>query len=214
MPRLSQSIPRYGKHKASGQTMINVHGVDHYLGPHGTAASRTQFDRLIAKYLANGRRRSSIRYVGRCVDRGVFAARRRLLSQGWTADRGTMGVSHRCLRRPAVCTEIRVSSVWTDRVEGCRQEWIDSGMTRQTINKRQFRLARMFKWGVAEELVDSAIWEGSTVGRYVACRTDEGSRDARSAAGRIGSCSCGDSVPIPSCSRHDRFAAVHRNAAG
>ncbi len=41
---------------APANTVVTLAGQDHYLGPHGTAVSRREYDRLIAKYLANGRR--------------------------------------------------------------------------------------------------------------------------------------------------------------
>lgn len=55
MPTLTQSNPKYRKHRASGQAVVTLSGVDHYLGPHGTKASQHEYDRLIALWLANGR---------------------------------------------------------------------------------------------------------------------------------------------------------------
>jgi hypothetical protein len=49
MPRLVQALPKYRKHKASGQAVVTLNGVEHYLGPHGTKASKTRYDRLIAE---------------------------------------------------------------------------------------------------------------------------------------------------------------------
>jgi hypothetical protein len=56
MPRLSQALPTYRKHKASGQAVVTLNGRDHYLGPHGTKASKVQYDRLTSEWLQNGRR--------------------------------------------------------------------------------------------------------------------------------------------------------------
>ncbi len=33
MPALSKSLPKYRKHRASGQAVVTIAGVDHYLGP-------------------------------------------------------------------------------------------------------------------------------------------------------------------------------------
>jgi hypothetical protein len=43
------SLPKYRKHRASGQAVVTLCGVDHYLGPHGTRASKSEYDRLIAE---------------------------------------------------------------------------------------------------------------------------------------------------------------------
>lgn len=55
MPRLVQSVPKYQKHRASGQAVVTINGRDHYLGPHGTKASKLNYDRLITEWLSSGR---------------------------------------------------------------------------------------------------------------------------------------------------------------
>src|SRR5690348_9223465 len=55
MPRLTQAFPKYRLHRQSRQAIVTINGRDHLLGPHGTKASQTLYDRLIAEWLANGR---------------------------------------------------------------------------------------------------------------------------------------------------------------
>jgi hypothetical protein len=55
MPRLVSTLPKYRKHKASGQAVVTIAGRDHDLGPHGTKASKAQYDRLVAEFLSSGR---------------------------------------------------------------------------------------------------------------------------------------------------------------
>ncbi len=47
MPRLSKSLPKYWRHKASGQAVITLNGRDHCLWPYNSKASRTEDDCLI-----------------------------------------------------------------------------------------------------------------------------------------------------------------------
>lgn len=56
MPRLTNSLPKYRKHRASGQAVVTLSGKDHYLGRYGTKASEREYDRLIGEWLAAGRR--------------------------------------------------------------------------------------------------------------------------------------------------------------
>ena len=50
MPRTPGiSVPKYCKHKASGQAVVSLNGRDCYLGPHGTKASKTEYDRVIGE---------------------------------------------------------------------------------------------------------------------------------------------------------------------
>ena len=55
MPRLSQSVPKYRKHKASGQAIVTLNGRDIYLGPWRSKISRLEYDRRISEWLAGGR---------------------------------------------------------------------------------------------------------------------------------------------------------------
>lgn len=55
MPRLTQSVPKYRKHRASGKAVVTIAGRDHYPGPYGTKVSRLEYDRLITEWLASGR---------------------------------------------------------------------------------------------------------------------------------------------------------------
>src|SRR5690606_6750937 len=48
-------FPNYRKHRASGQAVCTINGIDHYLGPHGTKASKLEYDRLIMEWVASGR---------------------------------------------------------------------------------------------------------------------------------------------------------------
>ena len=52
----SKSLPKYPYHKASGQAVVRLSGIDFHLGPHGTKANKLEYDRLIGEWLANGRR--------------------------------------------------------------------------------------------------------------------------------------------------------------
>lgn len=53
MPRLTQVVPKYRKHRATGQAVVTLAGQDRYLGKYGTNSSRMLYDRLIAEYLAS-----------------------------------------------------------------------------------------------------------------------------------------------------------------
>ncbi len=60
MPKTSTlRVPSYRRHKPTGQAVVTINGQDIYLGKWNTAASRAEYDRLIAEFLANGRRLQS-----------------------------------------------------------------------------------------------------------------------------------------------------------
>ena len=56
MPKLAANkVPSYRHHKQSGQAIVTLSGRDHVLGPYGSKASRLEYDRLIAEWVASGR---------------------------------------------------------------------------------------------------------------------------------------------------------------
>ena len=61
MPKLLHSAPKYRHHKPSGQAVVTLAGVDHYLGPWRSKASELEYDRLIGEWLADGRRFAQVR---------------------------------------------------------------------------------------------------------------------------------------------------------
>ena len=40
MPRTTDHVPKYSRHKGSGQAVVTIRGRDQYLGPYGSKASR------------------------------------------------------------------------------------------------------------------------------------------------------------------------------
>jgi hypothetical protein len=46
MPKLTKSLSKYRKHKASGQAIVTLDGKDFYLGPYNSSRSHREYDRL------------------------------------------------------------------------------------------------------------------------------------------------------------------------
>ena len=53
MGRIKTGIPSYRRHRASGQAVVTLNGVDHYLGPYGTEASKAEYDRVTSEWLVS-----------------------------------------------------------------------------------------------------------------------------------------------------------------
>jgi len=51
-----KNLPGYLLHKASGQAIVVINGKTTYLGRYKSKASREEYERVIADYLANGRK--------------------------------------------------------------------------------------------------------------------------------------------------------------
>ena len=58
MPKLADNaVPSYRLHRQFGQAIVTLSGQDVLLGTHGSVASRKEYGRLIAEWLANARSR-------------------------------------------------------------------------------------------------------------------------------------------------------------
>ncbi|MEO2048098.1 MAG: hypothetical protein ABGX16_16205 [Pirellulales bacterium] len=51
----SKRLPKYRKHKRSGNALVVLNGREIYLGKHGTAASLEKYNRLVAEWLKSER---------------------------------------------------------------------------------------------------------------------------------------------------------------
>jgi len=55
MPRLANTLPKYRRHKQSGQAVVTLGGRDCYLGPWKSVTSKAEYDRVIREWLVGGR---------------------------------------------------------------------------------------------------------------------------------------------------------------
>lgn len=169
MPRYVNAVPKYRKHRASGQAVVTLSGRDFYLGPHGTKVSRDAYDRLIAEYLAEGRRLKSPASPEEPAELTVVEVLARYLEHckqyyrkdgKQTNEVEAMKVVIRDTR--AEFARLPVSKFGPNALKRVRQRWLDRGLTRPGINKNQRRLTRIFRWAVAEELVPPSVIQALT----------------------------------------------------
>ena len=165
MPRLTKKLPAYRLHKPSGQAIVTLDGKDFYLGLHGTQVSRSEYDRLIAGWLAHGRHMPND--LGQPPELTVDE----LILRYWKFAQvhySRDGVPSReldnirdALRhvRPLYgrCLGVEFGPLALKKV---RRTMIDSGLSRTTINARIGKIRRMFKWAVGEELLPASVFEG------------------------------------------------------
>ncbi|MBL9165832.1 MAG: site-specific integrase [Planctomycetaceae bacterium] len=163
MPKLVNSLPSYRRHKASGQAVVTLNGKDHYLGPHGSKVSRDQYDRLIAEWLANGRRTVKQEQASISMEE--------LLAAFWEHAqqyyKGLDGLptkevdAYRQAMKPlrALYGATQVESFGPLALKTVRERFIAAGYARSHVNKQVGRLKRIFKWGVENELVSPGVFQ-------------------------------------------------------
>lgn len=160
MPRQSKSfVPKYRKHRASGQAVVTINGADHYLGPHGTKASRLEYDRLISEWLASGR---SPAYGAPEHDLTVVelvaAYRKFARSYYGTGKRGTYATMKRITNDlKDLYGRLNVVDFGPLQFKALRQRLIDKDLSRGYINDTMKRVVQVFRWGASEGMFAAAI---------------------------------------------------------
>jgi hypothetical protein len=160
MPRLSKSLPKYCKHRASGQAVVTLNGRDFYLGPHNTKASKIEYDRLIGEWLANGRNLHN----GEASDLTVAE----LLLQYWKFAKGYYRKNgEQTSEVPAIKSALRpLRELYGSQpaqefgplaLEAVRRRMISVGWSRGGVNGAVSRVRRVFRWGVSKELIPPSV---------------------------------------------------------
>lgn len=164
MPKLVNSLPSYRRHKASGQAVVTLNGKDHYLGPHGSTVSRNEYDRLIAEWLANGRRLTNREIACISIDEllAAFYQHAQGYYVGLDGKPTTELDSYRQAMKPlrALYGKTSVEAFGPLALKAVRERFVAAGCARITVNQQIGRLKRIFKWGVENELVLPAVLQG------------------------------------------------------
>lgn len=159
----STRIPTYRRRK-DGRAVVTLSGRDHYLGKHGTPESWEAYHRVIAEWLANGcrpcPRRQDTRDDGISIAALVVAfmdhAQRWYVKDGEpTQEVKSMQLSLRPVVR--LYSDTAAADFGPTALKACRQQMIDDGLSRTTINNRIARVRRMFRWAVGEELIPATV---------------------------------------------------------
>ncbi|QDV87320.1 tyrosine-type recombinase/integrase [Planctomycetes bacterium TBK1r] len=160
MPKLTTSHPKYRKHRASGQAIVTLDGRDFYLGPHGSRASKLEFDRLILEYLANDR--SLPREDQASLTVAQVLNKYRKFAERYYKKNGTPTSEAYAIK--TIIRPIRqlygtkpVAEFGPLALKAIRESWIQAGHARGTINKNVQRIVRMFRWAASEELIPVSI---------------------------------------------------------
>jgi integrase len=152
MPRLGNRVPTYRKHKQSGQAILTINGRDHLLGPHGTKASKLEYDRLITEWLSSGRSTAygSPDHVVSITELIVDHVEHVKAYYGT----GPNSELHRVTRVLRPVRELYGRTAAAEfgvlQFKAIRQKFIDEGLARSFINASMRRIVRMFKWAAGE----------------------------------------------------------------
>jgi integrase len=177
--RCRKQVPGYRLHRPSGQAVVTLSGTDFYLGPHGTQISRNEYDRVIAEWLAKGRRLAvpAAEQNPLTISELLLAYWRHVTAYyvkrgAPTSEQHVIRSALRPVRQLYGTTEAQNFSPLA--LKAVREQYIAAGVARSTVNRYAGHVVRMFRWAVENELVPAAT--------HHALRTVTGLRKGRSSA--------------------------------
>lgn len=161
MPLLVHAMPKYRKHRASGQAIVTIEGRDFYLGPHGTKASRAEYDRIVGEWLANNRRLPQPPNTDITVNELLAAFWRHAQVRYRRPDgkpSSELDIHRSCLRPVRrLYGHAPVSTFGPLALDAVKAEMEKLGWVRTSINKHIGRIKRVFRWGVSKELIPASV---------------------------------------------------------
>jgi len=183
MPRKSgQKPPAYLLHKPSGRARVRIDGKDHYLGEYNSPESHDAYARLIAEWSASHptlEQRETLPALDNLTVAELLVKYLAFAEGYYVNPDGTpskelvcMKDAMRPLRKLYALTPVR--EFGPKSLKAVREYLISERYARTHINRTINRIRRIFKWGVAEELVAPAVLQ--------ALKTVDGLRKGRTEA--------------------------------
>lgn len=155
MPIPSLSVPKYCRHKASGQARVHLAGRDLYLGVYGSEESRAEYRRLIAEYLAAQNTAvsgSPTITINELIDAFWAHAVTYYVKDGQPT--GEQQALKYALRPVATLYGHKpVTDFGPVALRTAREQMVTHGYCRPLINRYVHRIRRVFRWGVSHEMV-------------------------------------------------------------
>ncbi len=177
MPRPKNLTPSYLCHKRSGQAFVVIDGKQISLGRHDSPESRQKYDQIVAQWLANGRKSPAAKQPEKADNRPTLAS---LILAYWedyaaageaiAAEKASVRLTLRHLNHffgampleefgPNSLRAFRDLMIkpldYNHRTTGERFTSA-VGWTRAHTGRQIGRIKRMFRWGVAHEMVAAA----------------------------------------------------------
>ncbi len=179
MPKLNKrrnaksDVPTYQRHNSGGRDRAFCSVIEDgrsrriYLGKWNSPESKRKFRALIRCYLSGDRPKNQAPGIG--PDDGVtiedLVARFLVWGETHYVKHGKRTKSWQGMKEAAaplldLFRDELVLNFGPKKLQMVQAQMVDLGLARKTVNSRIRKLRRIFRWGVAEEIVSPWVWEG------------------------------------------------------
>ena len=177
------AIPKYRRQKSqtSDRAFVDLNGVRHYLGAYDSAESREKYHRLLAEWSANGQqtRVEKIQLTVIELDERFWEHVKTYYVRADGTQTSEVSNFKQVLNvLNTLYARTPVNKFGPLALKAIRQKMIEMKWVRTSINKQIGRLKMIFRWGVAEELVEATVNQalcavpGLKLGRSVAVESE------------------------------------------
>jgi integrase len=151
-----KQLPKYCNHRPSGRAYVRIGGKMYYLGKYGSEASRREYDRIIAEFVANGRQ---ARY---CPDEilieNLIAQYVHYINAEIDYSQNSRERINRTLRFLNEFYGKQPASAFSPMaLKALRQRMLEQELARDTINQYIGIVKQVFYWGCEEEIIPADI---------------------------------------------------------
>jgi integrase len=164
--------PSYRCHKATGQAVVTLNGRDFYLGKYGSHPSKIEYDRVIAKWLVNGRRlpAGNETTIGHVIALFWPWVEQHYRRHDGTATSEVREFKYSLRTLNYLFGNTPVAEFGPLAFKSVRQLMVTSydhpkyghqgSVSRGVVNQRMGRVKRFFKWAVENELAPPSVFHG------------------------------------------------------
>lgn len=151
-------VPKLCEHKPTGRAFVKLGGKQIYLGRFGSLDAKRRYDRLVADWLAGGRRTGGAGDGGR---EGVSLAE---LAGRYTASVRARTDSYRDAVERTVASMLKhagdrpAASFGPKLLKTLAESWVQDGLAHGTVRNQMGIVKRCFRWAAGEELVSGSVW--------------------------------------------------------
>ena len=140
-------------HRASGQAIVTLGRKDIYLGKYDSAASRREYDRVVAEWLAAGRPTFKVPAPGTegVAIAQILAAFLRHAKEYYRASDEADGFKFAMGPMKRLYSRLPAEDFTLSKLKAVREKMVKAGWSRNYIVKQVGRIRMIFKWADHDE---------------------------------------------------------------
>ena len=150
-------IPKPTKHR-SGQAVVRLNGRDFHLGKFGSPVARGEYVRLIAEWLANGRRTPQDELTVNDLILGFLDHAAGYYKNVGDKSGELGGIKDALNIVKRLYGRTSASEFGPKALKVVRDEMVKAGWCRKYVNHQVDRVRRMFRWATEEEFVPGTVY--------------------------------------------------------